>query len=48
MALKDVLPKQGLLPFLQRFPEYFEAHLTGEMNSKKKPKYTFKMLLAIN
>lgn len=46
--LNDVLPKQGLLPFLQRFPQYFEVALTGEMNSKKKPKYTFKLLPAIN
>jgi hypothetical protein len=47
-ALNDVLPKQGLLPFLQTFPQYFEVTLTGEMNSKKKPRYTFKMLPAIN
>ena len=37
-----------VLPFLQRFPQYFEVALTGEMNSKKKPKYTFKLLPAIN
>ena len=30
------------------FLNIFEVALTGEMNSKKKPKYTFKLLPAIN
>ena len=36
LALDAVLPKGGLLPFLQRFPQYFQVTLTGEMTTGKK------------
>ena len=36
LALGAVLPKGGLLPFLQRFPQYFQVSLTGEMTTVKK------------
>ena len=46
--LGDLLPKGGLLTFLQRYPNYFEVTLTGESNRQKKPLYTFKMKATIN
>ena len=42
------LPQHGLLPFLQRYPQYFDVTLTGGVTSNKKPQYTFKMKAAIN
>ena len=46
--LEPVLRKHGLLPFLQRYPQYFDVTLTGGVTSNKKPQYTFKMKAAIN
>ena len=46
--LEPVLRKHGLLPFLQRYPQYFDVTLTGGVTSKNKPQYTFKMKAAIN
>ena len=46
--LESVLRKHGLLPFLQRYPQYFDVTLTGGVTSNKKPQYTFKMKAAIN
>ena len=43
MPLKDLLPKDGLLPFLQQYPNLFEVTLTGQCNRKNKPMYTFKV-----
>ena len=43
MQLKDLLPKDGLLPFLQQYPNLFEVTLTGQYNRKNKPKFTFKV-----
>ena len=45
--LEHVLKKHGLLPFLQRYPQYFEVTLTGGVTSKQKPQYTFKIVAAI-
>ena len=42
-SLKDLLPKDGLLPFLQQYPNLFEVTLTGQYNRKNKPMYTFKV-----
>ena len=39
------LPKGGLLPFLQRFPQYFQVTLAGEMTTGID---NFTMLPAIN
>ena len=47
MLLKDLLPKDGLLPFLQQYPNLFEVTLTGQCNRKNKPMYTFKVLANI-
>ena len=33
--LEPVLRKHGLLPFLQRYPQYFDVTLTGGVTSKK-------------
>ena len=33
--LEPVLRKHGLLPFLQRYPQYFDVTLTGGFASKK-------------
>ena len=41
--LKDLLPKGGLLPFLQQYPNLFEVTLTGQYNRKNKPMFTFKV-----
>ena len=46
--LEPRLPQHGLLPFLQRYPQYFDVTLTGGVTSNKKPQYTFKMKAAIN
>ena len=46
--LEPRLPQHGLLPFLQRYPQYFDVTLTGGFTSKKHPQYTFKMKAAIN
>ena len=44
MPLKDLLPKDGLLPFLQQYPNLFEVTLTtGQCNRKNKPMFTFKV-----
>ncbi len=44
LQLKDLLPKGGLLLFLQKYPNFFKVTFTGEMNRKQKPTYTFKMI----
>ena len=41
MQLKDLLPKDGLLPFLKQYPNFFEVTISGQVNRKKKPMYTF-------
>ena len=48
MQLKDLLPKDGLLPFLQQYPTLFEVTLTGQCNRKNKPMFTFKVLANID
>ena len=48
MQLKDLLPKEGLLPFLKQYPQYFDVTMTGKMNRKNKPMYTFSMRPSIN
>ena len=32
MQLKDLLPKEGLLPFLKQYPNFFEVTLSGQLN----------------
>ena len=43
MQLKDLLPKDALLPFLQQYPNLFEVTLTGQYNRHTKPMFTFKV-----
>ena len=43
MQLKDLLRPNGLLPFLQQYPDLFEVTLTGPCNRKNKPMFTFKV-----
>ena len=42
--LKELLPKHGLLPFLKQYPNFFEVTLSGQVNHKNKPTYTFKVV----
>lgn len=42
------LRKQGLLAFLQQYPNYFAVAMTGPMNRQKKPMYIFNMKPRIN
>eukprot|EP00974_Lingulodinium_polyedra_P102993 9970573-Lingulodinium_polyedra.AAC.1 len=39
LMLKDLLPTDGLLPFLQQYPNFFEVTFVGKQNRKNKPMY---------
>ena len=43
MQLKALLPQDGLLQFLQQYPNLFEVTLTGQYNGKSKPVFTCKV-----
>ena len=42
-ALEPLLPKGGLLKFLQQYPKYFEVTFTGGQNRNGKPLFSFTM-----
>ena len=41
------MPKDGLLPFLKQYPRFFEVALSGQVNRKNKPMFTFKVIAPI-
>ena len=43
MQLTDLLPHDGLLPFLQQYPDVFGVTMTGQYNRQNKPMFTFKV-----